>query len=69
MSYLNHAEDWERLQAADPFLAGMIMSAPRSLFVPPPGVDARQAYASAFSLFISVWMHIGLLCAALSPPA
>lgn len=61
MSYLNPAEDWERLKDADPWLAAVISMAPRSLFVPPPGVDPFTAYSRVFMACLSLLLHLGLI--------
>jgi hypothetical protein len=61
LSYLNPAEEWERLQVVNPHLASMILMAPRSIVVPPPGVDARDAYTRVFAGCISAWLHMAAL--------
>lgn len=58
MSYLNPAEDWERLQAEQPFIAGLIASAPRSIVIPPPGVDPFSAYGRIFAACTAIWLHV-----------
>jgi len=65
MSYLNQAEDWERFQAEQPMLAAAF-AIPGCLFVPPPGVDARQAYTQIFAACVAIWLHIALIGCAIS---
>lgn len=65
MSFLSPAEDWERLQREQPTLAIAFAFAPRSLFMPPPGVDGAKAYTQAFAACIVIWGHAIILCALL----
>lgn len=61
MSYLNPAQEWEELCARDPFLATLIVTAPRALFMPPPGVDAGRAYTRAFCALAAICLVAGTL--------
>lgn len=65
MSYLNEAEDWERLQREQPMIAMYFAMAPRSLFAPPPGVDGAKAYMQMACACLAIWGHVIVLCALL----
>lgn len=65
MSFLNPAQEWEEFQQRDPLMANMVASAPRSLFMPPPGVDGRATYVRVLAACVSIWMHGAVIGAAL----